>query len=179
MVYSKAMIRTNSKDADDAVEHDWKARTLIQWSRYKTGCSWHDALASTVCADTKDPNAATLSGENSDPALGIRDISAEIPPYGEYIPLFDTIQTSIRDATIYRRLFETRKGFIGIGPADTTEDDVIFIIDGCQTPLILRTSHPNWKLVGEAYINGVMDGEAIRGAYEEEGDIEKIDIVIE
>ncbi|OCK73913.1 HET-domain-containing protein, partial [Lepidopterella palustris CBS 459.81] len=151
-VYSKAMTRTTSKDADDDVEHDWKARTLIQWSRYKTGCSWHDALPHTVCADTEDPGAGTSHGYTGDPALGKRDVSVEIPPYGEYRRLFDTIPTSIRDATIHRCLLKTRKGFISLGPADTEKDDFIFIIDGCQFPLILRVSHANWKLVGEAYI---------------------------
>ena len=63
---------------------------------------------------------------------------------------------------------------MGIGPAAMEKDDVVCIIRGASIPLILRerrefigdgmvspfNAHYERWLVGEAYVHGVMDGEA-------------------
>lgn len=40
--------------------------------------------------------------------------------------------------------------------------DLIGILFGCSTPLVIRTSGEYYKMVGEGYVEGFMDGEGIR-----------------
>jgi hypothetical protein len=79
-----------------------------------------------------------------------------------------------------RRVFHTSKGFYGIGHQETKVEDECVIVPGCSVPLVLRPveidelphsqqqfifSHNGkygrraYRLVGEAYIQGVMRGE--------------------
>ncbi|KAF2711624.1 hypothetical protein K504DRAFT_480599 [Pleomassaria siparia CBS 279.74] len=63
-------------------------------------------------------------------------------------------------------------GLVGLGPPKAQSGDVIVILYGCSVPVILRpsdsdseTGEPEWYgFVGEAYIYGKMDGEAMYGA---------------
>jgi heterokaryon incompatibility protein (HET) len=56
--------------------------------------------------------------------------------------------------------------FVGIGPPKTELNDLICILYGCSVPCILRPQGNSYTFVGEAYIYGKMDGEAITGLSE-------------
>ena len=69
-----------------------------------------------------------------------------------------------------RRLFATRKGYLGLGPASIEVGDAVWIFPGAKVPFVLRpvaspqfentASEPSrFKLVGEAYVHGIMHGE--------------------
>ena len=58
-----------------------------------------------------------------------------------------------------RRFFTTAKGFMGLAPDIAQVGDKICLISGCCTPFIIRADGPNFCLVGESYVHGVMDGE--------------------
>lgn len=61
-----------------------------------------------------------------------------------------------------RRPFVTSKGLLGLGPKEMEEGDVAVIVSGGEVPLILRKRPDGGhQLIGEAYVNGVMDGEAL------------------
>ncbi|KAI1419219.1 HET-domain-containing protein [Xylaria sp. FL1777] len=79
-----------------------------------------------------------------------------------------------------RRFFLTEKGYIGLAPDDVNEGDMICALAGGRLPFILRdasttskrlgksTDIPRtYKLVGDAYLHGIMDGEAVAGVNEE------------
>ncbi|KAF9636440.1 Heterokaryon incompatibility [Lasiodiplodia theobromae] len=59
-----------------------------------------------------------------------------------------------------RRFFVTKKGYIGIGPACMQEGDKVCVLSGAIVPFILRSDGAEHKLVGEAYVHGIMHGEA-------------------
>ena len=44
----------------------------------------------------------------------------------------------------------------------TREGDLFCIIFGCSTPIVLRPFHGYYKVVGEGYLQGFMDGEALK-----------------
>ncbi|CAM1508623.1 Fc.00g054710.m01.CDS01 [Cosmosporella sp. VM-42] len=76
-----------------------------------------------------------------------------------------------------RTFFEWENGdekkLEGIGPGESDRDDLVCILYGCSVPCILRQtwygSDPNYyQLIGEAFILGHMDGEAIMDLSEEE-----------
>ncbi|KAJ6782128.1 hypothetical protein PWT90_09900 [Aphanocladium album] len=62
-----------------------------------------------------------------------------------------------------RRVFRTKGGHVGMGPGDMQAGDAVVVLYGLSTPLVLReeTKSDEWTLVGEAYCDGVMDGEAV------------------
>ncbi|SMR60919.1 unnamed protein product [Zymoseptoria tritici ST99CH_1E4] len=65
-----------------------------------------------------------------------------------------------------RRLFTTSQGHLGIGPAPMQVDDAVCVIRGCGAPMVLRPVMDEtdiFTVVGEAYVHGMMDGEAILG----------------
>jgi Heterokaryon incompatibility protein (HET) len=61
-----------------------------------------------------------------------------------------------------RRLFTTAKNLMGGGPKSVQCGDSIWILPGAKLPFILRQlENGNYKVVGEAYVHGMMHGEAI------------------
>lgn len=63
-----------------------------------------------------------------------------------------------------RRPFVTAKGHLGLGPDDIKAGDVIALVMGSQVPFVLREiADGKYKLIGEAYVDGIMDGEAVAG----------------
>lgn len=56
--------------------------------------------------------------------------------------------------------FRTNKGYIGIGPASVEQGDLAVVLLGCEVPFLLRKENAvTYRLVGEAYVHGVMFGE--------------------
>ncbi|PQE13628.1 heterokaryon incompatibility protein [Rutstroemia sp. NJR-2017a BVV2] len=62
-----------------------------------------------------------------------------------------------------RRMITTAAGYVGLGGNVCKTGDVICVIHGCSTPIILRGKGNAFQLVGEAYIHGIMNGEALKG----------------
>jgi hypothetical protein len=62
-----------------------------------------------------------------------------------------------------RRVFISRGGYIGLGPPATEAGDLICTLYGRPTPFILRLNadRSTYRLLGEAYVNGIMDGELL------------------
>ena len=62
-----------------------------------------------------------------------------------------------------RRLFASKRGYLGLGPAVILVGDIIAVILGLDTSLVLRRAgSDSYRIVGEAYVHGIMDGEALR-----------------
>ena len=109
-------------------------------------------------------------------AKGINDI---IPTWADIEELEDRLQSkgiprddereanyvsrSFEEAYRGRRLFRTSGNYLGIGPQSLQKDDQVWVIAGSTVPMILRKSESGrWRLVGEAYVHGIMNGEAVR-----------------
>ncbi|KAI1122290.1 heterokaryon incompatibility protein-domain-containing protein [Nemania abortiva] len=73
------------------------------------------------------------------------------------------LYTSNLFKNIGRKLFLTDTGYVGLGPLHNTEvGDAIVVIPGSSVPHILRPLDLcSWSYVGEAYCDGIMDGELI------------------
>ncbi|RYC60279.1 hypothetical protein CHU98_g5932 [Xylaria longipes] len=67
-----------------------------------------------------------------------------------------------------RRLARCENGYLALVPATAEEGDGIVLVEGGVVPLVLRQDSSrdagdNWcRLVGEAYVHGVMNGDAFR-----------------
>lgn len=78
----------------------------------------------------------------------------------------DGTTTTIGFYTRMRRLFRTDKGFLGLGPDSVRAGDQVWILAGARVPFVLRdvsTEHgpDSFELVGESYVHGIMQGEAV------------------
>jgi hypothetical protein len=79
----------------------------------------------------------------------------------------------VRDVIWNRRTFRSKANnpnkstLVGLVPQSAKMGDNLCILYGCSVPVVLRKlSGPNtsicWQLVGDAYVHGIMDGEALR-----------------
>jgi Heterokaryon incompatibility protein (HET) len=67
-----------------------------------------------------------------------------------------------RSLTMHSRsFFISRIGYMGIGPIVAEEGDMICILPGCNVPLLIRKEDDYYVLVGECFVWGLMDGEAM------------------
>lgn len=59
-----------------------------------------------------------------------------------------------------RRPFLSVQGYVGLAPDSAEIGDIMVIFLGAKLPYVLRqTSDSRWRVVGEAYIHGIMYGE--------------------
>ena len=81
-----------------------------------------------------------------------------------------------------RRLFATQRGYLGLGPASLEAGDIVCLVPNFNPPVILRPAEgmarilppflrtflnvvfglPRFKFVGQAYVHGIMHGEAAK-----------------
>ncbi|KAH7078494.1 heterokaryon incompatibility protein-domain-containing protein [Paraphoma chrysanthemicola] len=69
----------------------------------------------------------------------------------------------LQDVAYERRPFSMSTGHIGIGPSQMMTGDSLYVLSGADVPFILRSSADGrLELIGEAYVHGIMDGEALK-----------------
>jgi hypothetical protein len=84
------------------------------------------------------------------------DISGPIMHLG-----YDAWLSGVRTYAVGRRLVRTKGGYYGLCPVLVEEGDVIAVLFGGITPYILRPRGKSYVLVGECYIHGLMQGQAL------------------
>ncbi|WPH00749.1 Hypothetical protein R9X50_00357900 [Acrodontium crateriforme] len=70
-------------------------------------------------------------------------------------------QTLTLGPTRGRVLFASSTGYVGLVPYGTKPGDLVFVIRGAEVLFVLRPHQDAYELIGEAYVQGVMDGEAL------------------
>jgi len=65
-------------------------------------------------------------------------------------------------SSTHRRRCVTSTGFLGQVPSLAQEGDLIVILIGSAVPFVLRPRQDRYQLIGQAYIHGVMMGEALQ-----------------
>lgn len=75
------------------------------------------------------------------------------------VEFLDRVQQVVWGRTFVR----TQQNHIGIGPRKTQAHDIVCIFYGCSVPVVLRPipGSREFQFIGECYIHGVMDGEAV------------------
>ena len=94
--------------------------------------------------------------------------SEEVPPDASefvYTEAYSCFDRSCKK----RRFMTTHRGYLGWAPDNiygssdeqTREGDLVAIVFGCSTPLVIRPFGDCYQVLGEAYVQGLMDGEVI------------------
>ena len=73
-----------------------------------------------------------------------------------------------KESTYTRRFFTTKKGYMGLAAENVTEGDVVAVFNGARVPHVLRPadevdgrSMKSFRISSDAYVHGIMDGEAL------------------
>ncbi|KAI1661974.1 HET-domain-containing protein [Daldinia decipiens] len=62
-------------------------------------------------------------------------------------------------------LFSTQNGYVGMINGELQQGDEVFVVLGCNVPMLLRpTASGEYEVVGDCYVHGIMDGEALFGS---------------
>jgi hypothetical protein len=161
---------------------------MIQWqemiglrskSQYCNGESMHDAFWQTVCAgelhDSKDvaKSVALWQRVTRFSSLRFKSIPSSLNLLGMPYCLFLLLWHLVTNKpllefelqgryTLHRRMVQTSKGYIGLASCAAKVGDCIVICKGSKVPLVLqRADKPDtWRYIGDAYIHGIMNGEA-------------------
>ncbi|KAI4200792.1 MAG: hypothetical protein LQ350_003700 [Teloschistes chrysophthalmus] len=135
--YWRTLIANALRVSDGGVLVSWDEHGRTDYCHaYKEFCAFIDLLI---------PHWATNY------ATSVPDLSAEVRFF-----LHRFIEV-----TRNRCFFATANGRIGIGPADTKPGDDVRVIIFCPTPYILRERGSVYEFIGEAYVDGMMYGQAL------------------
>jgi hypothetical protein len=149
--------------------------TLQQWEQkastlktYPTGEDVNVAFLETLIASTfpsswKTPHTAVRMFSQS---WHSRWLDRLPPPDIAYSSSMSAKEAHVFNEMVIRacngrRFFTTRRGYMGLGPSDIQIGDTVAVMLGGQVPFILRTQDDANILIGESYVHGIMNGEAL------------------
>ena len=100
------------------------------------------------------------------------------------------LQARFKQVTFGRRFFRTSRGYIGFGPMELEEGDIVAVIPGGKVPYILRDrpfiegpdgyDYPAtgcYTFLGDSYVHGIMYGEAMSLARKQQQKLKYITIM--
>lgn len=132
------------------------------YPEYPNGSSFENAFWRTMIGDLVTAEFPRRRAEHLDSQL-----VSEFYKNGES----SEILTSLSCMIVNQAFFVTREGYIGIGPPDMARGDEVWVLFGGKVPFILRSTgnaedqpcknSNDYTLVGNAYVHGIMDGEAV------------------
>jgi hypothetical protein len=74
---------------------------------------------------------------------------------------YQRFDLGVRQSFDQKLFIKLDNGLLGVGPEATRPTDLLVVLFGGRVPFILRNYGSYYKLIGECYVNGLMDGEAI------------------
>ena len=142
-------------------------RSIVGGKAENDACAASDFLVGSVCrtlscndfAESYLPLALEFPNTQESKAY-VRALmeNRELVEYDKYN---DAVYASVKG----RASFQTKNDHIGIGPQSIRAGDQACIMLGCRALLILRPNDARtYKVVGECYIDGFMESEALLGA---------------
>jgi hypothetical protein len=150
------------KDIDLTFSQQWLNLALSEdGARYIRDETKFETFQSTICADVN-----SLFGEprrNCCPYWNGEDNAEDY--LSSSFNGFELLQNILPG----RRLIKSCSNLLGLAPMYTEPGDKICILFGSQVPFILRKEESHWIIIGECYIHGIMDGDAVDTAAEESG----------
>jgi hypothetical protein len=151
-------------DAPPIVETFWRTLVADRGPNGSRAPVWY-ARAFTYCL-----HQLTSTGD-----LNTNRIISELENEGDVTSLVLDFLQRVKSVIWNRRLFTSEEhGWMGLAPTAARIGDIICILYGCSVPVILRPffegeiddGETYFLFVGECYVHGMMDGEAIERAHE-------------
>jgi hypothetical protein len=180
--------------AFQASMENWRNLILLEHQPedpYVRSSTWNDAWLRTLCADCCWGANSARRANSHDIAFFSANLSVELQdvllighqnhpsnPTGEFFRLengvqvpsdahFNDIWGMVKSVVQGRKLFLTKKGYLGLCNDGSLSGDKVFVFPGAPTPLILRRKEvvdgsssqqsPTYMLISGCYIHGFMD----------------------
>lgn len=130
------------------------------YSPYVPGTTIEEVLLSTMVADC----------ERTGIDIGRRFLTTKaggMPQHTKQLitqAISSTSRNSLRGphpAFLYRKLIITSGGYLELAAKHVQQGDLVTTLGGAQVPVILRHVEDHHIIVGETYVHGIMDGEAV------------------
>ena len=89
----------------------------------------------------------------------------EFQPPNPLVVGWSRLQQRVAQMTFGRRIFHDGRDFLGLGPESMEVGDIVVVLLGGPTPYTLRPlveDPKRYKLVGECYVSGIMNCEALQ-----------------
>ncbi|EON66518.1 hypothetical protein W97_05763 [Coniosporium apollinis CBS 100218] len=161
---SKSPPREKRSPLKRVVNAEFQRRALVErLDIYPTGEDIFEAYWRTLLYDrVEDSNGLAVKAP---------------PEYGGYYPevLRASTGRSLRSAShglttapfIYdveagEQFCVTQNGYMGNAPRSTLPGDKICVLYGARVPFVLREEGASYRIIGDCYIHGLMDGEAFQ-----------------
>jgi hypothetical protein len=90
---------------------------------------------------------------------------------------FLAIRMNVATIAFTSVLFVTEEGYLGWGPPAMQTGDLVSVIFGCDTPVVLRTVDSHYIHIGVCFAVGLMDGTAVSGVSEGSDRVQHFPIV--
>jgi len=131
--------------------------------RYKSENDRSRAFLRTLVADFVHGKRATeIDVRALDDWVLLKQSHLGLEHLGDQIKLSAHLVEAVSAAWNGRRFFISEKGYMGLAPITARAGDAICILFGGQVPFILRERDDSeHSMIGECYVHGIMDGEAI------------------
>jgi hypothetical protein len=111
-------------------------------------------------------------------AFGFDSIPADFmpgePESARYAAFVQPFTASLQTALSNRTFVATKDGRMGVGPYLAQAGDTVVVMFGAPFCLLLRPVGHQYRLVGDAYVHGVMHGELVEGLDQEKEQIFEI-----
>ncbi|KAF8862095.1 hypothetical protein BDZ45DRAFT_671400 [Acephala macrosclerotiorum] len=104
-------------------------------------------------------NSVILSWENMQQIIKLGNELGYVPE--DVDADLENIMASFNAAYQCRRMFRTRNNYLGITAESMKKGDEVWVFAGAIVPMIVRPEKEKWRFVGEAYVHGIMNGEAV------------------
>jgi hypothetical protein len=134
---------------------------------YIGGGAWIDAFWRTMLGDLIMDFEVPLG----------RAISSDRQQFDSFIETLSFNETyySLRQMVVNQAFFITQDGYIGLGPPTVLAGDAVWVLFGARVPFVLRPrgdtilqdseesrlNSRSYHFVGDAFVFGIMDGEAV------------------
>jgi Heterokaryon incompatibility protein (HET) len=147
---------------------------------YPTPADFQDAYYRTVLTDRTASQQRATPGyiaacmtdlETSERAAVVlpSDVLPDVPMQKRCAAFQEDFVAAVEATLQFRTLFVTQTGYLGLGPLTMQPNDMVCVLLGCSIPVVIRIEAPNRHvLIGECYMHGIMDGEALKPGWERE-----------
>lgn len=166
---------------------DTRISWLVDWSRAEIPRSWNCGCSFNACGpadsrfyrlDSCSPGTIALKSVHLDSVAAVeRNLSDDTvqgaKPAATVDRLFDQSldisnspyradqKPDIPPVMIGNSFFITKTGYIGSG-RNVKENDLIAILYGAELPFALRKQDESYRIIGEVYVHGIMEGEFMK-----------------
>ena len=142
---------------------EWEQRCLQfaeKCKPYPTGDDLREVYWRTMVANQDDEHNKAY-----------REFGINLEAWRQYAASYDPMlykqyqawDLAMRVSKYHERLCSTQQGYLGLFPKSAQSTDVVCVLLGGSVAYVLRTAGDHFLLVGECYIHGFMNGEALQG----------------